>query len=166
MTYCLDRSQWEHLTRLDAEMGGGGYGKEKQSIIVENETMFSREKCAEKIDKIAALIERGRKEIVGTVKTELRDGMAIVRIGSHRAREKLKRLFGGAERQGYYKWNKPGEWREVSQEEMNRLREKPIKGVTQSKWDDDLRKYIDWGYTRKTPASNLTEQETTVENRQ
>jgi hypothetical protein len=76
MTYCVERGRWEHLTRMDTEeMGGNGYGKKEQSIIVENETFFCRRKCAEKIDQIAAIVERGRKEIVGSDRTRIEHAM-------------------------------------------------------------------------------------------
>lgn len=77
-------------------------------------------------------------------KEEIKEGKALVRVGSHRAREKLI-LFLGYKPQGYFKWYKRGEWREVPEDKVEELLKEEIKGISRSKWDEDLRQYIDWG---------------------
>jgi hypothetical protein len=69
------------------------------------------------------------------------EGCSLVRVGSHRAREKLKRKLGYLPR-GFWSWDRPGEWREVPTERLAEVR--AITGITGSKWRDDLREYISW----------------------
>lgn len=80
---------------------------------------------------------------------KIKDGLALIKIGSHRARDKVQRLLGRLP-QGYFDWNRQGEWREVTPEELQKIKDAKIKGVTQSKWTDGLRQYIDWTGTGKT----------------
>lgn len=75
-----------------------------------------------------------------TIKEKIRDGKAIVKVGSHRAREKLYNLIG-REPQGYHKWWKDGEWREVTPEELVKIKERPIKGITESHWTKEHSPY-------------------------
>lgn len=76
------------------------------------------------------------------LETEIPPGKVFVRIGSHRAREKMKMALGYMP-QGYYSWNHPGEWREVALEELEKLR--GIKGITRSRINpEELRGYIKW----------------------
>ncbi len=75
---------------------------------------------------------------------KIKNNKALIKINSHRAREKLERLLGYLP-QGYYSFWKTGEWIEVSLEELQQIKNTKIKGITQSKWFDTLRKYINWG---------------------
>jgi len=74
---------------------------------------------------------------------KLKDGKALVRINSHRARNKLQRTLGHLP-QGYFNFFAQGEWREVTPEELQKLKDANIKGITQSRWNDQLRRYISW----------------------
>jgi hypothetical protein len=74
---------------------------------------------------------------------KLRDGKALVRVNSHRARDKMQRAIGHLP-QGYYNWQAAGEWREVTPGELQVLKDAKIKGITQSRWNDDLRRYLPW----------------------
>jgi hypothetical protein len=74
----------------------------------------------------------------------IRDGKAIVRIGSHRARDKLQLAIGRLP-QTYFSWDRGGEWCEVTPAELVTLKGRRIKGITQSAWDDDLRPHTKWG---------------------
>jgi hypothetical protein len=74
---------------------------------------------------------------------KLKDGKALVRVNSHRARDKMQRAIGRLP-QGYYSWQAAGEWREVTPDELQVLKDAKIKGITQSRWNDDLRRYLPW----------------------
>ncbi len=65
----------------------------------------------------------------------------LVRVRSHRARQKLAGLLGAMPR-GYFCWDRPGEWRAVPADRLDDARK--IKGITASKWTDEHRPYIDW----------------------
>ncbi len=65
----------------------------------------------------------------------------IVRVKSHRAREKMKAALGYLP-QGYYSFDFPGEFREVTPEEMKKLR--GVKGLCRARVDlAKLRAYWD-----------------------
>lgn len=59
------------------------------------------------------------------------------------ARDKMQRAIGRLP-QGYYNWQAAGEWREVTPDELQTLKDAKIKGITQSRWNDDLRRYLLW----------------------
>ena len=66
----------------------------------------------------------------------------IIRVQSHRARGKMKSALG-REPQGYFSFDFPGEFREVTPAEWEKLR--AIKGLTRA-WVDraKLSRYIEW----------------------
>ena len=68
--------------------------------------------------------------------------MAIVRVHSHRARSKLIHLLGGITPQGYFSFNKRGEWREIPDDKLDDA--KQIKGISASKLPSDALGYINW----------------------
>lgn len=74
---------------------------------------------------------------------KLKDGKALVRVNSHRARSKLQQVIGRLP-QGYYSFQVVGEWREVTPAELQKLKEAKIKGITQSRWNEQLRCYLPW----------------------
>lgn len=75
--------------------------------------------------------------------------LALIKIGSHRARQKVKNLLGRLN-QFYYSWpsdgspSRPGSWMEVTIKQLDMVKEAKIKGVTQSRWRDDLCPCINW----------------------
>lgn len=69
-------------------------------------------------------------------------GVAVVRVKSHRAREKLKDLLGFLP-DGYFSWERDGEWREVPVDRLEEILR--IKGISRSKRADDLRPYLKMG---------------------
>ena len=71
----------------------------------------------------------------------IKDGKALVRVNGHRARDKMQQAIGRLP-QGYYNFQAAGEWREVTPDELQKL--KGIKGITQSRWNDQLRRYLPW----------------------
>lgn len=74
---------------------------------------------------------------------KIKDGKALVRVNSHRARNKMQQVIGHLP-QGYYNFHADGEWREVTLEELQKLKAANIKGITQSRWNDELRSYLPW----------------------
>lgn len=74
---------------------------------------------------------------------KIKNGLALIKIGSHRARERLEQLLGRLPK-GYFDWHRQGEWREVTPEELEKVKAAKIKGITQSRWIDGLRPYINW----------------------
>lgn len=74
---------------------------------------------------------------------KLKDGKALVKVSSHRARDKMARCIGRLP-QGYYSFHANGEWREVTTEELQKLKDAKITGITQSCWSDQLRRYLPW----------------------
>ena len=74
---------------------------------------------------------------------KIKDGKALVRVGSHRARDKMRQAIGRLP-QGYFNFHAEGEWREVTPDELQTLKTANIKGVTQSRWNDQLRRYLPW----------------------
>jgi hypothetical protein len=73
----------------------------------------------------------------------IKEGKALVRVNSHRARDKMQKAIGRLP-QGYYNFHAEGEWREVTPDELQKLKDADIKGVTQSRWNDQLRRYLPW----------------------
>lgn len=67
--------------------------------------------------------------------------MTIIRVTSHRARDKFHRLVG-KETQGYFSWDRMGEWRECPPDKLEEALK--IKGIKRAKWQGDLRRCIDW----------------------
>lgn len=66
----------------------------------------------------------------------------FIKINSHRARDRVASALGRLP-QGYFDWNKKGEWREISPEEFEKV--KDIKGVTKSRVkSENLCQYISW----------------------
>ena len=66
----------------------------------------------------------------------------IIRVKSHRARDKMKAALGYLP-QGYYLLDGPGEFREVTAAEMHKLQ--GIKGLSRARVDrDQLRAYWNW----------------------
>jgi hypothetical protein len=67
----------------------------------------------------------------------------LVRVNSHRARSKLEAAIGRAP-QGYFMWDAPGEWREITDDEYALVRD--ITGVTRARIPDPskLRQYVNW----------------------
>ena len=65
----------------------------------------------------------------------------VVRVCSHRARHRLQNLIG-AETQGYFSWDRKGEWRACPPEFLERAL--AIKGIRRAVFADDMRRYIDW----------------------
>lgn len=63
----------------------------------------------------------------------------IVKVNSHRARQKLTSLLGECPK-GYFSFNKPGEWLEVP-DNPEILK---IKGITKSKLPEGAMQYISW----------------------
>ncbi len=74
---------------------------------------------------------------------KIKHGLALIKIGSHRARQKLENLLGRLP-SGYFDWHRQGEWREVTPEELEKVKIAKIRGITQSRWTDGLRPYINW----------------------
>lgn len=67
----------------------------------------------------------------------------LVRVTSHRAREKLERLLGYPPK-GYFSWQRAGSWREVPADK--RAAALAIKGIKPAgRKVDDLREYISFG---------------------
>ena len=66
---------------------------------------------------------------------------AFVRTTSHRARQKLADLLG-YDPQGFYRWDKRGDWREVPAERLAEAL--AINGVHKSQRRPEHREYIDW----------------------
>ena len=60
---------------------------------------------------------------------KVKDGKALVRVNSHRARKKMQQAIGRLP-QGYYSFHAEGEWREVTPEELQTLKDAKIKGIT------------------------------------
>lgn len=79
-----------------------------------------------------------------SINHKLRDGKALVRVGSHRARERLYR-FIRREPQGYFSYQRSGEWREVTVAELAMIKTNKLTGITASRWQDDLRGYTNYG---------------------
>lgn len=75
--------------------------------------------------------------------TRIKDGKALIKIGSHRARNKLKQLLGYLP-QSYFSYDKKGEWREVTPKELELIKKEDIAGITQSSWSDDLIGTFNW----------------------
>jgi hypothetical protein len=77
----------------------------------------------------------------------------IVRVLSHRAREKLHRLIG--ETPGYFSWHREGSWYECPPDKLDQAVK--IKGIRRARWRDDLRPFIRWheGETVKTLNGSL-----------
>jgi hypothetical protein len=73
----------------------------------------------------------------------IKEGKALVRVNSHRARDKMQKAIGRLP-QGYYNFHAAGEWREVTPDELQKLKDADIKGVAQSRWNDQLRPYLPW----------------------
>lgn len=72
----------------------------------------------------------------------LKEDEVLVRIGSHRALHKLKGLLG-YHPQCYYSFFQPGKnWAAIPRERLEEARS--IKGITKSKWSDDIRPCIKW----------------------
>jgi len=74
---------------------------------------------------------------------KIRDDKALLKINSHRAREKLERLLGYLP-QCYFSFYRKGEFREVTLKELGLVKDAKIKGITQSHWSDDLLKSWSW----------------------
>ena len=74
---------------------------------------------------------------------KIKDGKALVRVNSHRARDKMQQALGHLP-QGYYSFHAEGEWREVTQDELQKLKDAKIIGITQSRWNDQLRRFLPW----------------------
>jgi len=74
---------------------------------------------------------------------KVKGGKALVRVNSHRARNKMQQAIGRLP-QGYYSFHAEGEWREVTPEELETLKDAKIKGITQSRWNDQLRRFLPW----------------------
>lgn len=66
--------------------------------------------------------------------------MAIVKVTSHRSREKLQRLIGKT--QGYFSWKRRGSWYECPDDKLEEVLK--IKGIKKSKLKSDLKPYINW----------------------
>ena len=73
----------------------------------------------------------------------IKDGMALLKVSSHRAREKLEKLLG-RQPQCYYSFHREGYWYAVTPEELEKVKRAKIKCITQSDWKDDLLKCWDW----------------------
>lgn len=68
--------------------------------------------------------------------------MVLIRVKSHRARDKMKAALGYLP-QGYFSWKFPGEFRDVPAAEIEKLR--GIKGLTRAHVDRaQLRGYWNW----------------------
>lgn len=66
----------------------------------------------------------------------------FVRVHSHRAMDRVVRLLG-FKPQEYFSFYRPGRsWLEVPTVRLAEVL--AIKGITKSKWRDDLRKCINW----------------------
>ena len=65
----------------------------------------------------------------------------LVKVGSHRARERLERLLGYLP-PGYFSWQRQGEWREIPDDKLAQAL--AIKGITRARRRDDLRPFINW----------------------
>lgn len=63
----------------------------------------------------------------------------IVRVRSHRARERLYRLAGGPVA-GFFSWEHEGEWREIPVDLLPQA--KAIKGITASRRTSGLSRYL------------------------
>lgn len=63
----------------------------------------------------------------------------LVKVGSHRAREKLARLLGYLP-PGYYSWRREGEWYEVPHDTLAEAL--AIKGITRAKRKSDLKRFF------------------------
>lgn len=70
---------------------------------------------------------------------KIKDGKALVRVNSHRARNKLARALGYLP-QGYFVFLENGEYREVPPDRLPEVTK--ITGIRQTKWRDDLLKYL------------------------
>ncbi len=65
----------------------------------------------------------------------------FVRVGSHRAHDKLKSMLGYRPR-NYFSWDRSGYWAEIPAARLAEARE--ITGITKAAKTDDLRPCIDW----------------------
>jgi hypothetical protein len=79
--------------------------------------------------------------VVQRINIKLKDGKALVRVNSHRARHKMQQALGRLP-QGYYNFYLKGEWREVTPEELQKLKDAKIKGISESRWNDQLRRCL------------------------
>ena len=69
----------------------------------------------------------------------------LIRVGSHRARERLIKLLGYLP-QGFFNWHRPGEWRQVSLVELQKIKDAKVKGISfpfRLK-KEDLRSCVQW----------------------
>ena len=80
----------------------------------------------------------------------IKDGMALVRVDSHRARNKLARALGYLP-QGFFVFSQKGEYREVPADRVPEII--TITGIRQAKWRDDLLRYVSWG--NETPLNGV-----------
>jgi hypothetical protein len=64
---------------------------------------------------------------------------ALVKVGSHRARQKLVRLLGYLP-PGYFSWQRQGEWREVPHDKLTEAL--AIKGISRANRKPDLRRFF------------------------
>ncbi len=66
------------------------------------------------------------------------DALTLVRVGSHRAREKLSRLLGRDPEATYFSWHRPGSWALIPPGKLAEALE--ITGISQGpRKRDDLR---------------------------
>lgn len=76
---------------------------------------------------------------------KIKDGKALLKVASHRARAHLIDLLGYSP-QEYFSFYKEGEWREVSPEELAKVKQAKIKGITQAHWDEKMQQTIPHGF--------------------
>lgn len=72
-----------------------------------------------------------------------KNGLYLIKVGSHRASGKLKRLLN-REIQFHFSFFRKGQWITVNEEELKLIKDKKIKGVTQSVWTDCIQPCIKW----------------------
>lgn len=65
----------------------------------------------------------------------------IIRVQSHRARQKVENALGRLPT-GYFSFYKAGEWREIGDEEWDKVN--GIKGITKSKLPEGAQQYLSW----------------------
>lgn len=78
----------------------------------------------------------------GAVLRGAADSPVIVRVKSHRARQRLTQAVGRLP-QGFHSWDFPGEFREITAEEFAKAR--AIPGITRARVNrESLSPYFDW----------------------
>lgn len=81
-----------------------------------------------------------QKNKVKLKEEELRNGMRLVKVNSHRASAKLKLLLNNRNLDCYYSFYRSGYWYAITPEEMEILKINKITGVCPAFWKEDIHK--------------------------